>query len=303
MISSDLQPMSVKQLRVDLIHSDELVDVYCSVEAPGYRLTIDHDIFRLISSDRCYRPTFTLEHKWNPHDPSSILQLCHPIAWINVKKEGVTYELMGADNGFITGHNFFIDAVNSQNKNLFEFRATNQHLDYVFDLPELKQITKDINLLSPHFTPAQLPELYFLLLKRLQEKLDNSFDNNMWLLWFTRLSHMAALIILDIPQEPDYHAKLLPIVLAEKLKKDGKALTYQINNLEIQVVEDVETRARTINKLVHEWLEECRYVRIADRVLKEQSDIYIKIVAQHIAEDILKQLSETTREIIKNEVN
>ena len=43
--------------------------------------------------------------------------------------------------------------------------------------------------------------------------------------------------------------------------------------------------------------------QIVKRVLKEQSDIYIKIVAQHIAEDILKQLSETTREIIKNEVN
>jgi hypothetical protein len=303
LIDSTHRPTSIKNLDSQFVLDQDLVSVHCTTESDIHQLTHDHQVFDQVPEHRCYRPDFIREKTWMPRAPEFSIQLMHPVAWIKNKQTGTVYELMGP-GGYVGGHSHFNNSKLNCKQSVYEFKKLYPELNFVFDLPEIKNITNTLSVLAAHLTVEQTEQVHAQIILDLEANLKSCFKDVMWNVWFSRLSYLTSTIVLDIPQLSDNHVKLLPYVLGDKLSHNGSDLVNQvIKQLDIVTVEDFELRARVIKKAVSQWMIDINLNRVIDKLLADDAVLYQKILCHHVTEEIVKQLDTLVKKAIQNEVN
>lgn len=299
LISSEHRPQQIQNLDIKQILDNDQVSVHVSAESSSHAITRDHSILTQVPTDRCYRPGFVRSETWMPRNPDFSLQLMHPVAWVKNKNTNTVYELLGI-GGYVGGHGHFNNSATDSKESLYEFKKQNSELNYIFDLPEIKRITNTLPVLSAHMTATESEQAYQRVISQLTNVLKNNFTDTMWNVWFSRLSYLVSTIILDIPQRRDDHVKLLPYVLGDKLNLHGHSLVDNIvATMTLTVIEDFENRARLAKQQVQEWIVETKLNRVIIKLLPEHADLYNKVIAHYLTEEIVSQLDI----LIKKEID
>lgn len=303
LIDSTYRPTSLKNLDSCHVLDHDMVSVYCTAESDTHRLTHSHVIFDQVPEHRCYRPDFTRDKTWMPRAPEFSIQLMHPVAWIKNKQTDTVYELMGM-GGYVGGHGHFNNSKLNCRQSVYEFKKTYPELNFVFDLPEIKNITSTLPVLSAHLTVEQTEQVHKQIIQDLESNLKHCFTDVIWNVWFSRLGYLTSTIVLDIPQQRDDHVKLLPYVLGDKLNHHGSDLVDQVvKQLDIQTVEDFDLRARVIKQTVSQWMVDVSLARVIAKLLTDNAVLYQKILSHYITEEIVSQLDTLIKKAIKHEVN
>lgn len=303
LIDSTHRPTSLKNLDSHCVLDHDMVSVYCTTESDSHRLDRNHRVFDDVPDHRCYRPGVIDHDPWLPRVPEFVLQLMHPAAWIKHKQTGTVYELMGLA-GYIGGHGHFNNSKLICKQSVYEFKKMYPEFDFVFALSEIQNITKNLPVLAAHMSVEHTEQAHAQIIQDLEQGLKNCFKDVMWTAWFTRLSYLTIMVMLDIPQQRDDNVKLLPHVLGDKLAQNGDDLVDQVaKQLDIATVEDFELRARVITKTVCQWMTDTSLNRVIDRLLANDAVLYQKVLSHHITEEIVKQLDTLVKKAIQNEVN
>jgi hypothetical protein len=303
LIDSTHRPTSIKNLDSRCVLDHGMVSVHCTTETDTHQLTHDHVIFNEVPEHRCYRPDFTRAMTWMPRAPEFSIQLMHPVAWIKNKQTDTVYELMGP-GGYVGGHSHFNNSKLNCKQSVYEFKKLYPELNFIFDLPEIKNITDTLPVLAAHLSVEQTDQVHAQIILDLEANLKYSFTDVIWNVWFSRLSYLTSTIVLDIPQRRDDHVKLLPYVLGDKLAHNGSDLVDQvIKQLDIATVEDFELRARVIKKAVSQWMDTTNFNKLITKLLADNAVLYQKILSHYITEEIVSRLDTLVKKAIQNEVN
>jgi hypothetical protein len=273
-----------------LVHDDDLISVYIIDHASPGDPALGADLDDQVPDTKCYT-----SHNQKPHEWIEKWKSLVPYGMMYIKNTDLFYDF-GPQSHLVHNTNFS-DRFNNSLSAL-AIRQAHPELEYFFNIDALDSMFSRMPLLGAHFDLAHMRSAYIETLARFRLQIETAFASGE-LNVSTHCFYNDLCVLTDRDTVEGLH-----VVLAQVLNDElGVNLGIILNNLQlgftVEVLENQTQRLRVIKQAVDAWVSNSQFNRISKKILKQDHELCIILLRQHLVRFFQDKLSQTIYQVIE----
>lgn len=273
-----------------LVYDDELISVYVIDHAGPGDPSIGKELDDQLPDSKCYRAEGTKPHEWSERWKTLI-----PYGMVYVKGTDIFYDFgpqshLMHDTNFSNKDNSCLTAV--------DIRKTSPNIEYFFDLEALASMFSRMPVLGAHFNLDSIRSAYLESLKEFRLEIEMAAALGEINLETHRFYNDFCLLT-DRDTDSGLHVILAQVLNDELIINLGLLCNSMQLGLTLEVMENQTQRSRVLKHAVDSWIEHSQFYRISKKILKQDHELCISLLRQHLVRFFQSKLSQAIYQVIE----
>ena len=273
-----------------LVHEDNAIEVYVVDHARPGDTVLGAELDEQVPATKCYLSRGLKTREWNEKWKSII-----PYGMLYIKGTNYFYDFgpqshMMHDTNFADKSNASVTAI--------DIRQAHPEIAYFFDLEVLQSIFCRMPVLGVHFDLDHVRSAYLNTLFVFRQQVEQAFasaDLNVE----THRFYNDFCILSNRNTNEGLHVILAQVLNDELSVNLGILLNNMQVGLTVDIMENQTKRSRVIKDAVDSWLLSSEFNRIAKKILKQDHELCIGLLRQHLVRFFQHKLSQAIYQVIE----
>jgi len=273
-----------------LVHEDDAIKVYIVNHAQPGDPVLGAELDEQVPATKCYLSQGLKTREWNEKWKSII-----PYGMLYIKGTDYFYDFgpqshMMHDTNFADKFNASVTAI--------DIRQAHPDIAYFFDLDVLQSIFCQMPVLGVHFDLDHLRSAYLNTLFEFQQQVEQAFSSAE-LNVKTHCFYNDFCILSNRNTNEGLHVILAQVLNDELSVNLGILLNDMKMGLTVETMENQTKRSRVIKDVVDSWLLSSEFNRISKKILKQDHELCISLLRQHLVRFFQSKLSQAIYQVIE----